>query len=45
MRDFDISVLADPEVFEINRLKAHADETMYASDEEMLVQKSSLWIL
>lgn len=43
MRDFDISVLADPEVFEINRLKAHADETMYASDEEMLVQKSSLY--
>lgn len=43
MRDFDVSVLANPEVFAINRLDAHADYTMYRNFDEMTCKNSSLY--
>lgn len=41
MKDFDINLLANPKIFEQNRLKAHSDHIMYASESERSQGKTS----
>ncbi|MCI5857197.1 MAG: DUF4981 domain-containing protein [Agathobacter sp.] len=42
MKTFDYNIIKDPEVFEINRLKAHSDHIAYRSDRELLSHETSL---
>ena len=35
MKEFDYNIVADPEIFQQNRLEAHSDHRFYASKEEM----------
>lgn len=41
MKEFDYNIVADPEIFQQNRLEAHSDHRFYASKEEMECDRSS----
>ena len=42
MREFNVGILKNPEIFQINRMEAHSDHVAYASLGEMKQKKSSL---
>ena len=41
MKEFDYNIVADPEIFQQNRLEAHSDHRFYASKEEVESDRSS----
>lgn len=44
MKDFNVEALRNPRVFQINRLEAHSDHTIYGSVEELLDGRSSAYV-